>query len=562
MDSFKQIAGIAMLLLGLGATASWTTNVWNSRASKPAASIDQHGSTLSFESWRLETSANAPALLQVIDTPYWIPTRSARVTTSTTIIAQAMPVTLKNDGAQIQLAPYSSIQIIYATDGSSTVELLRGFANVAGPLNLALADGVNTIEAGKKLAIEMAKDSSQALVLAENQLLRPHAGEFVDQSTNSEVTIEALAESIAGPGAYTLEFAREPLFRTVLFTETVSTREPSFRFNLEDRAPGAWFVRLRNSPGEQSMSKVVAVTHFILIPSKLPDMLSLRGSRWLAWRDRSGASQYRIEFSKTEDFAKVEVSTQQRHTELDLTKAPEGRSFVRIVSIMPDETEAVGRPLSVDVKPREALLRASREPFDAELKLEARGWKIHLSEGEMRRIRDGYVILRESELRGIRIGSTVEPSNVIFEVSRDDSFANPERVRPDASGELLPPALPLGVTFARVRKLENDGSLGPYGPASRLTTLLPSPSAKAAKSTLVGETPGFELQWSLATEVAGYELRLSEDGSFAAESTKTIRTRASTRKVAAPGLEKFFWTVAAINEQGRVISQEIGRAHV
>jgi hypothetical protein len=401
--------------------------------------------------------------------------------------------------------------------------------------------------------------------------MRPEVGTIHDLQ-NSKHLVFSLSQLTSGAPTdqAVIEFARDPEFHSVLFSVPA---EMNTEVDFGDRSPGAWFARIVDQP--TSEPKVIGMTSFNIVESLAPDQLRRLGRRWFTWRDRGLASEYRIEFLVQDQVAH---SWQQRGRELDLSKVqpqiPAGRHLVRVVAIAADNTETASRPFSLDIQEKSEMFQTELHLADPELKMLARGWRVLLNQGEARRIREGYVILRESELRGIKVDSALQSQDVlrslIFEVSRDESFSNPERVRPDIHGELLPPALPLGTLHVRLRRLDQSGEFGAFGPSSRLTTWLPAPETAAPLATQIRHEgrrfKGAELHWKQEAKVAGYELRLSPTREFKEETTKVIRTRSSKRKVASRVSDRFFWTVTAINEQGLAISltspiQEVSNLH-
>lgn len=446
-----------------------------------------------------------------------------------------------SSAAQIRLASDSTVQI-----HRDSVRPINGLLQVEGPLRIELGTQRIDVPAGEGRTIFSGKTVAA---------LNPKMGSIHDLQASGRIDFSW--PTVSGPAPTSsnsrLEFARDSEFKTILFSETVPATS-NLTVDVSDRSPGTWFVRW------VSAEETLAVTSIHLVEAKTPDQLRRWGRRWLSWRDRGEASLYRIDFSADQTFQNVAHSFQVRARQFDLTLVPAGKHFARVTSIDLDGGESTSRPLSIDVAEKSEILRASTDLNDPDLKLFARGWRILLNEDEMSRLREGYVILRESELRGIRVANRETAGQIIFEVARDENFSNPERVKPDPQGELLPPALPLGVLFARLRRIDEDGQLGAAGPASRLTTFLPAPKPLPVKTTRLtqpdGESlNGVELRWMLKAPVAGYEVRVSTDSEFSETSTRVMRTREPSRKIAAPGLTKFFWTVSALNQFGQPISQ-------
>lgn len=531
---------VLMMLFAFAAAALWTYRQWDSRSVMRAAA---NRSAM----WSIETAAseNQRAFIRIQDTSYWVPRAYGLLTSDSFIAAQGAPVELKNPttGSRIVLAPHSVVQI-----RRTNITVVSGLAHIIGPLKVRLTSGDHVV-AAKGAALVYA-NGGQSEITGE---LEPrngstqelHPSETASGSLTPGLISFSWPKALASTGAV-LEFARDPSFQTILFTQAASGA-PHTSVNFSDRSPGAWFVRMNEN------GRGIAYTSFNLVESQTPDALRRLGRRWLQWRDRGLASLYRVEFSTSDTFQQIAHSFQIRNRELDLTQVPRGSYFARVAAISRGEKEIVSRPIAVQVQDKAEILSAGHDLNDPDLKLFARGWKIVLEHGEVSRIREGYVILRESELRGVKIAPSVT-SRVVFELSRDENFSNPERVRPDSHGELLPPALPLGVLYARLRRIETDGTFGATGPASRLTTWLPAPLAGKPRSTAVQGVKGFEINWNLGTDVAGYELRLSPSREFAPETTHVIRTRALSRKIASPSLQQFYWTVTAINDVGQPVS--------
>jgi hypothetical protein len=537
-------AGV-VLLVAIVAVAFWLFDQWSTR---PNFSDE----TSRSPQWLLEASSmnNAQAFVRIQNTSYWSSRTNGLLTSNSHIAAQSAAVLLKSQTskASLFLAPQSVIHLDH-----SNVALLGGLALATGPMRVELSSGDRFVRDEESVLIRSGP-GAQGMSTEIVPEIEPRVGSTHDLQKSGRIDF-SWPKALASTNA-TLEFAREPSFQTVLFTHPASGT-PSAGVDFSDRSPGSWFVRLREG------DKVLAYTAINVVDSEVPDQLRRLGRRWFSWRSRGLAAVFRVELAANETFQKIEQSYQVRNRELDLTIAKPGTYFARVVAVSVSGSEHVSRPVALEIQEKSSILSAGLELNDPELKLYARGWKILLTHGEVSRIREGYVILRESELRGVKVASELiqDPitksatlKKLVFEISRDEAFSNPERVRPDANGELLPPALPLGLLYARLRRVETDGTLGSFGPSSRLTTWLPAPIAKKAKSTMVQGVNGVELKWELNTDVAGYELRVSPTREFAPETTYVIRTRSPFRRIASPTLREFYWTVAAINDLGQPIS--------
>ncbi len=522
----------------LVASSYWTYVQWNGRAQ---ISKDFNRSP----QWSVETSAHpsAQAFTRVQDTSFWARQNVAVLTSPSTLATQGASIVMTNSKskARVIVAPNSVVST--AVDG------------VTVHSGMALVSGLPKYEFGVLVPTAGADGTANAVFAS----IEPHVGSIHDLQKSERIDF-TWSQSIQSAGL-TLEFAREPQFTSVLFTQAIGD-SPTASIGFADRSLGAWFVRLR------SKENILAYTAFSLVESQTPDQLRRLGRRWLTWRDRALASVYRLEFAEDETFKKVAQSFQVRNREFDLSRVPAGRYFTRVTAAGVDGQEFTSRPLALQVQDKSEILRAGLELNDPDLKLFARGWKIVLADDEVSRIREGFVILRESELRGVKVADELFKGlarseylkrseilkAVIFELSRDESFTNPERVKPDSDGELLPPALPLGILFARLRRIEKDGTLGSYGPASRLTTWLPAPAAKKAKTNIDPDATEVELKWETGTEVAGFELRLSPTREFTEETSTVIQTRTASKKVPHDVGRDLFWTVAAVNEFGHKVS--------
>lgn len=540
-----QWAGTLLVLLSFAAAVHWTHRQWSERATG-AAQLTRE------VQWSIETPAarHEQVFVRIQNTSHWSPRAYGFLTSSSHLSTQSAPAELKSahSGAKIILAPRSLVQL----DGRD-LTVLRGFAQVTGPVRVRLTKSDRFITAQETLLVAASGNTEESALFPS---LEPGVGSIHDLQVSGRVTL-SWPKSLASTSAV-LEFARDSSFETILFTHPASGT-PSTSVDFSDRSPGAWFVRLREG------SRNVAFTAFNLVESQTPDQLRRLGRRWLAWRDRGLAAIYRVEFSENETFQKVHHSILVRNHEVDLIQVKPGSYFARVTALAPALTsghaEHVSRPVAIQVQEKSEILRAGLELNDPNLRLHARGWKILLTHDESSRIREGYVILRESELRGVKVSNevlqafqengTLQNRNLVFEISRDEMFSNPERVRPDSRGELLPPALPLGILYTRLRRIENDGTLGAYGPASRLTTWLPAPIARVAK---MQSTENVELRWDLNTAVAGYELRVSPSRQFEPIDTQVMRTRGNGKKVELKGMRGFFWTVTAVNDLGLPVS--------
>ena len=482
--------------------------------------------------------------MRVADTSFWSRQAHGTLTSNSTLATQDAAIVLKSEispteksgASQVFVAPHSVV-----TTNGTAIHVASGMA----------------------LESSIASSNSKRVLTSDGEFptLEPSIGTIHDLQTAEKIQI-TWSKDISLPNA-ALEFARDENFQSILFSQKTEAQS-TIAVDFSDRSPGAWFVRLRS--GE----KVLGLTAFNVVESQTPDQLRRLGRRWLAWRDRGLASTYRVEFSTSENFKVISESFQVRNRELDLTLVTPGPFFVRVSAASINGDDHVSLPIPIQVQPKDEILSAKSELNDPNLRLFARGWKIILAHEEVTRIREGYVILREAELRGVKVFDEIFQDvtekdhvkraailkSVVFELSRDEAFSNPERVRPDSRGELLPPALPLGILYARLRHIESDGTLGAFGPASRLTTWLPAPLPRKATAATrgLGETGPVVLKWDLGTKVPGYEIRLSSNRDFKPETTTMIRTREPFGKISGDIAGDFFWTVTAINEIGQKIS--------
>jgi hypothetical protein len=106
------------------------------------------------------------------------------------------------------------------------------------------------------------------------------------------------------------------------------------------------------------------------------------------------------------------------------------------------------------------------------------------------------------------------------------------------------------VIYARLREISEDGRLGPYGPTSKISTLLAAPSKLAAK-----EQEGVvRLTWKMAVDVPGFEVRISNSPEFKPNATKILQTNSQSIRVPKPETGRFFWNVQATQSSGKSIS--------
>lgn len=547
------MAAGALLLAGIVATL-WIFNGWKQRPPPP----DQ---ILREAIWSVEspTSSVATAFVRVQDTSFWAERQIGVITSNSYVSTTSAGARLSSATSLAKIKMSSNSTILVDRDSLRPV---NGLVEVHGPIRIHLE------KESVFVPVEQSRVVLGGTIVAS---LEPTVGSIRELQTSGRIDFSwpALKERAPSVADSRLEFARDSDFKSILFSAPLATTTGT-SVDFSDRSPGTWFVRLIN--GQEPL----AATYIQLVESQTPDLLRRLGRRWLSWRDRGESVLYRVDFSPDQTFQSVSHSFQVRQRQLDLTLVPAGLHFTRVTAIGLDGTESTSRPFSIEVQDKAEILRAGTELNDPDLKLLARGWKILLNDDEMSRLREGYVILRESELRGIRIADSVARSlhssrgtasqaasgtqtQVIFEVARDENFSNPERVKPDPQGELLPPALPLGVLFARLRRIDDDGQLGATGPASKLTTLLPAPKplkmiTTRLKNSNGEDMQGVELRWALKAPVAGYELRVSTDLEFSESGTRVMRTRQAARKIAAPGVGKFYWNVTAINQMGQAIS--------
>ncbi len=527
-------------IVGLAAAAIPTYSLWIERETKVQLSERQKKSETT---WLVEAPGRpwTPFYTRAQDTRYWGAHSLLKVRTGTEVIASQGPVTISADGSLsplLTLLPGARVLIT-----RSEAQWISGSGSVPTPIVVRLPG-------------QAAASPIQGWILfdglqyrTDGFFLSPKPGSDIVTSNTASVQFQT-EHSITTPDTF-LELATDSSFQSIVMTEPwAPTPQQGHLVSFADRSPGTYFARLV----DRAHTIVHAVSVFRVMRFSEPHGLRSLGRRFMTFDDESDAIRYRVEFSTSERFESLVQSRQTQSRLIDLLGLIPGAQFARVVSIHPGGREVRGLPLHLIVPTEKELKQARSDLADPNLEMLAKGWRVMLNENEMLRLRDGYVILHESELRGIRSKNNLAPDRFVFELSRDPSFANPERVKPDSHGELLPPALPIGTLFARLRALESDGSLGATGAVSRLTTLLPAPKTEPAQPTLVQERSGYELRWSLPVDVPGYELRLSSSEQFPDDQTHVIRTKSLWRKVAPQSDGAFYWTVQAINEFGQPMS--------
>lgn len=539
------------LLTATSFAALRTWQIWSSRSHQESR-LD----TPNY--WKiLASSSEADRVhLRFEDAAYWLPARSHLLSQSTHIATQKSGTRIYElrSGAEILLSADSVLHFDPAKNASNpaSVSLLSGMATFKGPLIVKSRQKTHSINSD---------ESKTFLVEADAVTIdsRPIENlKIFNQSFNIDLsktpTIEIELPTASNQEEY-LEFSRTSNFSSIVFSEKLSSGQRLVSVNLGERAPGAWFVRQRSKHSGQLVTK--SAINFQTFKVLSPQKIVRYGQRWISWTDFGPSSYYRIETSASENFENIKSSFYSRDRLFDLSRLDHvGQIFIRIVGISPTEEEHAGTHQALVLPPKMEMLKSSSEIGNPELRLFARGWRIQLSESEARRVREGYVILRESELRGIRVATNLEsqvqarPLNYIFEISKDLAFSNPERVRPTSRGELLPPALPLGIIFTRLREVSDDGQFGSFGPASRISTLLPAPLPLTTRQT----REDVQLSWTIPVDVAGFEVKFSESPNFPPDSTKTIRTALRSKSIPKPVSGNLYWNVTAIQESGGAIS--------
>lgn len=495
--------------------------------------------------WKmLSGNAGRQSHIRIEGTAYWLPAKTQVLSSNAHILTDGASTTLRDLQTESTIAISASAVAHLAYDKKTTFTLLSGVANITGPVAVMLSDGVRQIEAGQSRTVSIVSSAASTETIFVDKMT-PNVG------TNIELIKTPVIDfrwSVAGSESTAIEFARDPNFQSVLFARTIGDRT-STKFDFGDRGHGAWFVRVRDR------NTTLAVTSFHSFEKLTPDRLRRSGRRWITWDDRGPSNLYRVEFSSDSEFSNISQSELTRAKFFDLSLALEaGVKFIRVIGIDQNESEYASESLPIEIPPRELLLQARTEFGDPRLAMFARGWRIQLNELEAKRIREGYVILRENELRGIKVSTELDekikahPGKYLFEVAKDLEFSNPERVRPTSRGELLPPALPLGTIYTRIRELEEDGlTLGTYGPASRISTLLPAPRGQV---TLFSDSEAI-LKWTFPFVASGFKVEIRSADS---EVPKSYRTQGRMKQIQLPKSTSFQWTVTAIDEAGRSIS--------
>lgn len=493
--------------------------------------------------WQVESPGRpwTPFYMRSHGTRFWSAHSQMKVTGGTEIIASGGPVTITAEGAAdpvLTLLPDARLLLM-----QKEAQWLSGSGAVPTQMNIRLPDQ----DAARPLQGWIIFDGKQ--YRTEGFFLSPKPG--TETVTTDSPTVQFQTEKAISEPDTLLELATHSEFQSIVMTEVwAPTPQLGHVVNFADRSPGLYFARLTN----RDHTKIYATTVFRVARFREPNHLRALGKRFLTFDDESDALRYRVEFSSSERFETLIQSRQTPSRLIDLLGLIPGAQFARVISIHPGGRELRGLPLHLIVPTEKELLNTRNDLADPNLEMLAKAWRVMLNENEMRRLRDGYVILYESELRGIRPKNKIAVDRFVFELSRDPGFTNPERVKPDSNGELLPPALPVGTLFARLRAVDADGALGAAGTASRLTTLLPAPRVEPAKQTLVQKQAGFELRWSLPVEVPGFDLRISSSEQFPEELTHVIRTKSLWRKVSPQNDGVFYWTIQAVNEFGQPMS--------
>lgn len=531
---------LLLSVFSLGAATLSTYSHWINRETKLKL-VERQAESES--NWLVESPGRSwtSFYVRAKDTRYWVAHSLLKVGTGTEIIATQGPVTVSANGSPsplLMLLPEARVLIT-----KSEAQWVSGSGSVPTPFTVRLPGQSTASPVQGWILFDGLQYRTDGFFLS------PKPGSEIVTSNSANVQFQT-EHSVTTADTF-LEIATDSGFQSIVMTEPwAPSAQQGHVVSFTDRAPGTYFARLI----DRGHTVVHAVSAFRVMRFGEPHGLRLVGRRFMTFDDEADSIRYRIEFSSSEKFESLIQSRQLQSRLIDLLGLIPGAQFARVVSIHPGGREVRGLPLHIVIPTDKELQQARSDLADPNLEMLAKGWRVMLNENEMLRLRDGYVILHESELRGIRSKNNLAPDQFIFELSRDPSFANPERVKPDSHGELLPPALPIGTLFARLRALDSEGRLGATGAVSRLTTLLPAPKTEPGKPTLVQEKSGFELRWNLPVDVPGYELRLSSSDQFPEEQTHVIRTKSLWRKVAPQGDGAFYWTVQAINEFGQPMS--------
>lgn len=545
------LVGITLLTAtSFAALSTW--RLWNSRS-------HQETRIANVNYWKILASSSEKdrVHLRFEDSAYWLPARSHLLSKRTHVATQKTGTRIYQlqSGSEIQLAADSVLHIDPAKDANSpaSVSLLSGMALFKGPLIVKSRQQTYSIDRNESKTFFV--DSDDVTIDSRPIETLKIVGQRFNIDLSKTPTIEIQIPRISSEDEL-IEFSRTSNFSSIVFSKKIASNQLTVPVDLGERAPGAWFARQRSRESGQLVTR--AVINFQTFKVLSPEKVVRYGQRWISWADFGPSSYYRVETSGTQGFVNINSSFYTRDRLFDLSQIDHvGQIFVRVVGISPTEEEHIGPHQALLLPPKAEMLKSSSEIGNPALRLFARGWRIQLNDSEARRVREGYVILRESELRGIRVATEIEsevqskPLNYIFEISKDQAFSNPERVRPTSRGELLPPALPLGLIFTRLREVDDDGQLGAFGPASRISTLLPAPLPLPTRQT----RDDVQLSWSIPVDVAGFEVKYSESPKFSPESTKTIRTALRSKSIAKPASGNLHWNVTAIQESGGAVSQ-------
>lgn len=539
--------GIA-LIFGLALAALHTWKTWQNRPHLDVASPTEN-------LWKIlaSNSDSHQVHLRFEGAGFWMPAKSHLLSQTAHIATGKIGTRLYElgSGAEVLLSANSVLHFSPATRTQSraTLSLLSGVAQVRGPLVFKTRLQHHIIGPGEEKTFSVEADA----VSVDSRPVESLRSQ-TDVDLSKEPSIELQLPPNRSPEAK-LEYSRDSSFSTVLFSQPLSIDQQTARVHLADRAPGAWFIRLRDRKSD--VVTTLAVSNVQTFERLEPSKIVRYGQRWISWKDLGPSSFYRVETSVTPDFLQILSSFHSRDRLFDLSRLEHvGQIYLRVIGISPLEKEYSSPTLAIDLPNKAELLKSRAELGDPELRLFAKGWRIQLNESEAKRIREGYVILKESELRGIRVAPQLEarvhqnPARYVFEVSKDVAFANPERVRPTARGELLPPALPLGVIYTRLREIENDGQFGAHGPSSRISTFLPSPITLPSRQSATE----IRLSWSFPLDVAGFEVKVSDSPNFPTESTSIHRTTTRHKTIPKPMTGKIFWNVTALHEAGGPVS--------
>lgn len=346
-------------------------------------------------------------------------------------------------GSRFEIKTPSAISAVRGTEyraailnaaNTSNIEVLKGKVAVSG------AQKKKLIKAGFGTQVAQGK----APIAARKLLAPPKLKPLPDRIRRINWMLQW--DPVKGAEKYRIEVDRQADFNTLIWHELSSYTRAAFP-NLPD---GHYFVRIRAVDklaleGKSVVQEIVLDAHPQPPVQLKPDEnYVLRGkSPELQWTSSADAAKYRLEIASDKDFKHILLDRSDlENNHYDVAKfSAVGHYYWRLTSIAPDgEVGPVGRVRSYEIKPMPEKVSPQLQAAD-----------------------DGQLVATWEK------GTRNQSYQV--QLSYDDQFNELEFDKKTKEAKISFEPLSGQVRYLRIRSIEEDGYMGPWGTTQRVDPL-------------------------------------------------------------------------------------------